>query len=157
MQEIIIRKLNPIDFLAISVLITENAKHTLSAVYSDDQMRAFLSYYTVEALQQKMTSADFFCAIIGNEIVGVIGLEDNMVIGFYTKLNFLRKGVGKTLLNHIENFAQQKGFISIQLASSPVSISFYEKHGWLPVKTIYPTYCGVIFEELLMQKALMAI
>ncbi|TMN72454.1 hypothetical protein CWB87_23720, partial [Pseudoalteromonas maricaloris] len=124
----------------ISALIIENAKHTLSSVYSDDQMQAFLSYYSVEALQQKMIRADFFCAIIDDEIVGVIGLEDDMVIGFYIKLDFLGKGIGKALLNYIENLAQYKGLINIQLASSPVSISFYEKHGWLPVKAIYPTY-----------------
>ncbi|MGL1493944.1 GNAT family N-acetyltransferase, partial [Vibrio parahaemolyticus] len=110
----------------------ENAQSTLSPVYSDDQMQAFLSYYSIETLQQKMIKGDFFCAIIDDEIVGVIGLEDDMVIGFYIKLDFLGKGLGKALLNYIEDFAQHKGFKNIQLASSPVSISFYEKHGWLP-------------------------
>lgn len=157
MHEVFIRKLSPIDFSAVSILITENAKHTLSGVYSYDQMQAFLSYYTLEAVQQKMISADFFCAMIGDEIVGVIGLEDDMVIGFYTKLDFLGKGVGKALLNYIENFAQHEGLGNIHLASSPISVSFYEKQGWLPVKKIYPTYCGVIFEELLMKKELTAI
>ncbi|MBX9735262.1 MAG: GNAT family N-acetyltransferase [Chitinophagaceae bacterium] len=152
-----IRELISTDIPEASALITENAQHTLATVYSETQMQAFLSYYTEKALEEKMTSADFFCAMIDDEIVGMIGLEDNMVIGFYTKVSYLGRGIGKILLNYIENFAQQKGYINIQLASSPISISFYEKQGWLPIKKIYPTYCGVIFEELLMKKDLTAI
>jgi RimJ/RimL family protein N-acetyltransferase len=96
-SEYIIRKIVPADLPEVSALIIQNADHTLKPVYTDVQMQAFLSYYTIEALTDKLNNSHFFCAFDGNEIVGVIGLQDITVIGFYTKVAYLGKGVGKLL------------------------------------------------------------
>jgi GNAT superfamily N-acetyltransferase len=156
-SKFIIRKVAITDLPEVCALIIQNANHTLKPVYSDAQMQAFLSYYTQDALIDKLNDSHFFCAFDGNEIVGVIGLQDITVIGFYTKVTYLGKGVGKLLLNHIESFALTQGHTNINLASSPISISFYKKQGWISVKKIYPVYCGVVFEEMLMEKKLAAI
>jgi GNAT superfamily N-acetyltransferase len=156
-SEYIIRKVSIDDLLEINTLILENANHTLKPIYTDVQMQAFLSYYTLDALTNKLNDSHFFCAFDGNEMVGVIGLQDITVVGFYTKVSFLGRGVGKLLLHHIESFALTQGYTTINLASSPISISFYEKQGWLSLKKIYPIYCGISFEEMLMEKKLVVI
>jgi ribosomal protein S18 acetylase RimI-like enzyme len=149
-----IRKALDTDAEAISQLVCENATSILFPHYSKAQQRVFLKYYSSKMMREKIQSQQIFCAVYHQQIVGTIALSNDFVLGFYTKLGFLNRGIGKTLLGYIEKIASEKGLAAIQLASSPDGVGFYQKYGWTIIKKFEIKYLGIPFEETLMVKNL---
>ncbi len=154
MQNCKIRPAKKEDAQALSKLICDNAAVLLLPYYNDEQMTAFVKFYSVAEMQFKISSQNIFCATLENEIVGCIALENNLVVGFYTRLHFQKRGIGNILMIFIEKFALSKGFNELQLSASPQALVFYLKQGWQIVKEITCYYCSVEFEETLMKKAI---
>jgi GNAT superfamily N-acetyltransferase len=152
--ELSIRVAEMDDAAAISELIIENAKATLLDYYNSEQWNVFLKYYDEETVSHKLGSHTYFCAIMNNEIIGVIGLDRNWVVGFYTKTTWLNKGIGSFLMNHLEDYALKNGITGLKLASSPVGLEYYYKKGWKKIKEAKLKYLGVEFDETLMEKML---
>ena len=138
----------------LSQMICENANTTLRPHYDDDQWRIFLRYYSPEAMRTKIKDQYTFCAELDGTIVGTVALDRDFVVGFYTRLEYLNQGIGKSLMRHLENFALSKGLHEIRLAASPEGLSFYYKHAWKKVKDITMEHYGVGFKETLMVKQL---
>lgn len=148
----------PSDANEISNLVLENATFYLKQHYTDAQWLVFLSYYSVEALLHKIQNQDVFCAKVEGKIVGTIALDKDYIVGFYTHIQFANKGIGSTLLQHIEEFARvDKGYSEILLASSPVGVTFYTKYGWQIIEKVILDYLGVDFEETIMKKWLQSV
>ena len=152
MAEITIRPARFSDAEELSQLIFENSAALLKKHYSPAQWNAFISYYSVEALRQKIETQQVFCALQANQIVGTIALNQDFVVGFYTRIQNQRQGIGQQLMNFIVQVAKQKGLTQIQLAASPVALNFYVKNGWQSLGNTYPIYADVQFEETLMHK-----
>ena len=81
-------------------------------------------------------------------------LDGDFVVGFYTRVQQVGQGIGKLLMTHLEEYARDKGFATLQLAASPVGVTFYYKHGWKKVNDVTLEYYGVAFQETLMIKML---
>ena len=152
--DISIRPASYLDAEELSQLISENALALLREHYSDVQWQAFISYYSVNVMREKIRAQQIFCAIQSNQIVGTVALDNDFVVGFYTRLQNLGQGIGTYMMSHIERLATQQGLNEIQLAASPAALSFYYKNGWQKVRDITPQYAGVEFEETLMVKSI---
>lgn len=142
------------DAVEISDLIINNASLYLRSHYSDAQWSIFKSYYSIETIRQKIQKQQMFCAKLGSVIVGTIALDQDYIVGFYTHVAYVNKGIGSKLLRYIENEAQQIGHPEIYLASSPVGLDFYLKFGWQIVEELEIDYLGVPFVETIMKKRL---
>ncbi|MBA4145152.1 MAG: hypothetical protein C0523_05270 [Cytophaga sp.] len=153
-DQIEIRKAVDHDADRLSQLIRENAEALLRPHYNEKQWSVFMKYYSPEQLRQKISEQDVFCAERDGKIVGTIALDADFVVGFYTRLHDLNKGIGKIMMKHLEEFALQKGLTEIQLAASPEGLTFYHKNGWTKIKEIVMEHYGVGFEETLMRKRL---
>lgn len=153
-MELTIRKANLADAKVLSELILENAHALLKPHYSNEQWAVFEQYYSEQVVAEKINRQHVFCCEINNIIVGTVALDEDFVVGFYTKLNYLQKGIGTALMQHLEQFASQNGLKEIQLAASPVGMLFYLKQGWQKIKDAKMVYLGVVFEEVLMKKEL---
>jgi GNAT superfamily N-acetyltransferase len=140
------------DAESLSQLICTNANAKLRPHYSNDQWYIFKKYYSPEAIRNKMKKQYIFCAQLNGEIVGTIALDEDFVVGFYTRLEYLNQGIGKMLILHLEKFAMAKGLKVIQLAASPEGLSFYYKHRWKKINDITIEHYGIGFKETLMAK-----
>jgi GNAT superfamily N-acetyltransferase len=129
------------DAETLSNLICENAEAILHQHYDEKQWAILIDQHV-------------FCAVLNNEIVGTIALENDFVVGFYTRLKYVNQGVGKTMMRYLEEFASKKGLTKLQLAASPEALCFYNKNGWTKVRNIVMEHYGVGFEETLMVKSL---
>jgi GNAT superfamily N-acetyltransferase len=150
----LIRRAIESDAEELSLMICENAKATLAPHYSKEQWDIFITYYSTEVIKNKIATQIVFCSEFNGQIIGTVALDDNFVVGFYTRLEFLNKGIGVEMMNHLEAFALKKGLTEIQLNASPVGLAFYFKNGWEKIKDIIIDYYGVGFEETLMSKKL---
>jgi GNAT superfamily N-acetyltransferase len=142
------------DAAEISDLIIKNASFYLRPHYSDAQWGIFKNYYSVESIQQKILQQQMFFAKLGTVIVGTIALDQDYIVGFYTHVAYVNKGIGSKLLRYIEKEAQEIGHAEIFLASSPVGLDFYLKFGWQLVEELEIDYLGVPFVETIMKKRL---
>ncbi|WP_257667666.1 GNAT family N-acetyltransferase [Parapedobacter tibetensis] len=140
------------DAEGLSQMITENAQAMLLPHYTENQWNVFIKYYSPEEIRNKIKKQYTFCAELDNKIVGTIALDKDFIVGFYTRLECLNQGVGKSIMQHLEKFALDKGLNKIQLAASPEGLSFYYKHGWKKIKDITIEHYGVGFKEILMVK-----
>lgn len=154
MSQIHIRKAEITDAKNLSELICENAQKILKPHYNEQQWKIFSRYYSIENMRDKIKSQIIFCAVYNDEIVGTIALDGDFVVGFYTKLQNMNRGIGKLLITHLENHAANSGLKKIQLASTPEGLAFYYKNGWQKVKNFMVNHYGVEFEETLMVKEL---
>jgi N-acetylglutamate synthase-like GNAT family acetyltransferase len=149
-----IRKAKQHDAKQLSDLICENAKMILKPFYNDLQWTVFIQYYSEYVMLQKIENQIIFCAEIDGSIVGTIALDGDFMVGFYTKVSYLKKGVGSLLLEYLENHALKNNIKTLQLAASPVGVDFYQKKGWRKIKLLNIKYLDVDFEETLMEKDL---
>ncbi len=142
----------PTDADEISNLILQNASFFLKQYYSDQQWIVFLNYYSPTVVLQNIQNQYVFCAKYDGKIVGTIALDKNYVVGFYTHVDFVKHGIGCSLLEHLENFAKKLMYREIILASSPIGKEFYIKYGWEIDEETTVYYQGVGFEETIMKK-----
>ena len=156
MIKIHIRRAINSDAVALSSLICENASKCLKPHYSKEQWNIFLTYYSPTVMSEKIETQVIFCALGGKTIVGCIGLHDDYVVGFYTRLENRNRGIGKTLMTHLETYAKATGLSQLRLAASPEGLAFYYKNGWRKVKDVVIEHYGVGFNETLMKKELLA-
>jgi GNAT superfamily N-acetyltransferase len=94
-----------------------------------------------------------FVAMKENKIVGVIGWyqdnvnyaneamgnlfpgEDAYWVGFFgVKKEYQNKGVGTSLMKHLESVVREKGETELWVSSVPETKSFYEKLGFVLIK-----------------------
>src|SRR5687767_14742825 len=115
--EIQIRAAIDSDAEALSKLICENAQAILSPHYNDRQWSIFIKYYSTEVMREKINRQYVFCAELNGLIVGTIALDKDFVVGFYTRLHYLNRGIGKMMMRYLEDFALVKGLSEIQLAA----------------------------------------
>lgn len=154
MIQIHIRRAIHSDAVALSSLICENASKCLRPHYSEEQWNIFLKYYSPAVMSEKIKTQVIFCALEGKTPVGCIGLHDDHVVGFYTRLEKRNQGIGKMLMAHLETYAKATGLSQLRLAASPEGLAFYYKNGWQKVKEFVVEHYGVGFNETLMKKKL---
>lgn len=147
-----IQPATPAHAAALSDLVLRNARQMLFPHYSLEQWDVFLQYYSVEAVEEKIRTQDVFIAFEHDRLAGTIALEDGFVLGFYTDPSFMGRGVGTALLQFLEQYAGEKGLAQLELAASPVAVSFYKQRGWEVVGEEWFVYKGVKFWETRMRK-----
>ena len=94
---------------------------------------------------------------INSEIVGfaILQIGKNALQALYVNPSSKGKGVGKMLLNRIEEYALEVGINNIQLKSSLNSVSFYKDRGFIEVsKSMQELTNGEYMESISMQKSL---
>ena len=104
-------------------------------VYHEPQM-------TLDEFLREANRIRFFVAEINGEIVGVAGYEYvkdvALIRHVYVKLKHQRKGIGSTLLKHIESIirieAKTRRLIVGTYKVAYWAISFYQKHGYRLMK-----------------------
>jgi predicted N-acetyltransferase YhbS len=146
-----IRHATPDDAAQLSQLISNNAKKYLAPHYSAPQLAVFLSHYSVARLTANLSTQRIFCAERNGEIIGTVGLDGVLVVGFYTHIDYQRQGIGQALMAHLHADAISRGIKRLELFASPVAASFYLKIGYTLQAVQQVFYSGLAFEESHMQ------
>jgi putative acetyltransferase len=146
-----IRKATHHDVLPLSQLIANNAKQYLAPHYSAAQLAVFLDHYSVARVSENISKQRIFCTERDGQIVGTVGLDGALVVGFYTHIAHQRQGIGQALMAHLHADAIARGIDRLELFASPVAVSFYLKIGYAVQAVQQVIYSGLAFEETHMQ------
>lgn len=147
-----IRKAKLSDAQRISYLIRKNADKVLALDYSKVQLIAWKNSNTLKAIANQLKQREIFCAFENDRLVGTIGLRENEVLGLYVSYSRRGKGIGKKLLNHLEEYAKKNGITALKLTSTPSANTFYQRNGYVPQGSVIVNVNGVNFKETKMTK-----
>jgi len=87
--------------------------------------------------------------------VGRLDAEDGEVIAVYVHPDHARRGVGSTLLAHLEGHARAAGLSELTLVASLNAVDFYERTGYERVGAVsHETSGGVELDCVEMRKSL---
>jgi GNAT superfamily N-acetyltransferase len=86
-----------------------------------------------ELTQEMADGVIFWCYELGEQIVGVAGLQDrgevNLIRHAYVRPSHQRRGVGSALLSHLAALTRKPILIGTW-AAAHWAVSFYRKHGF---------------------------
>ena len=149
-----IQKADSFDAKRISYLIIKNTEKVLENNYNSEQIRVWKEYNSPKSIKEQLLSRVIFCAYENERLVGTIGLLKNEVVGLYVSYAKRGKGLGKTLLDHLETYAKSKNFKELVLTSTPSAEKFYLKNGYQPIGKVVINIEGIAFKETKMIKQL---
>ena len=156
MDTIAIRPLIESDIEKLIILIQLVQRISFKNLYSSQLIEAFCKKYTSEAFQRRMKYTQFLIAEKKStkEIVGVIGLKEIMVRGFYIHPDYQGKGIGSILYRKLEEMARSLGLRELTVESSPLGYPIYIHYGFKKEKEVVKEREGIKYVNIFMRKML---
>lgn len=127
-----IRQCQPVDAQRMHFIINEAAKAYEGVIPPDCYHQP---YMPMEELEREMKRMTFFAWEARGELVGVMGfqpIEDVTLIRHaYVLPRWQRQGIGRKLLNHLNELVDTSSLLVGTWADAHWAISFYRKHGFV--------------------------
>ncbi len=149
-----IRKFRKEDAKEVSILKQRSQREVMGGYYPPHVVDFFCRKNTPEYVLNKSKEMDLFVAVEKGKIVGVNGLKKNAVRSFYVLPGFMRKGIGRKLIENVEKLARKKGIKKLLVHSSLYAEEFYRKCGFRKLRTLHNRRGKIRFDEILMEKKL---
>lgn len=147
-----IRKAISTDAKKISYLIFRNAEKVFENNYTKAQIEMWKKKNTPQQIRNSLARREIFCAFEKNLLIGTIGIQNNEVVGLYVSHSKRKKGMGRKLLEHLEEYAKEKNIRELFLTSTPSAENFYKTNGYKALDYVELIIDGVLFKELKMTK-----
>ena len=151
---LLIRRATALEARRISYLIQKNVEADKQNGYSPIQKRIWQKWNTPAAIRKQLEHRIIFCAFANGRLIGTIGLEGNKVVGLYISQSKRGQGIGKQLLQYLEDYAHNEGHTELILEATPSGQVFYTSKGFEEVEAITTIIDGVAFPEMKMRKKL---
>ncbi|WP_266160217.1 GNAT family N-acetyltransferase [Dyella silvatica] len=135
-----------IEDAAISFAIRREA---IRAQCRDDYAAADLDIWTSGDMSEtfaRRVADQFHVAAVGSHIVGtgMIDLETGRIDAVFVLPEYMRRGVGRAMMDHLQGLAVSAGLGSIQLDSTLNAVSFYRSLGFEGEdRVVYQSSLGV--------------
>lgn len=155
-MKIVIRDIEVEDYSEVSQLIQKTHKISFGKIYPKTLVEDLCKKYELSELAKKAAEINYWVAEDKDlvKILGIIGLKDNELRTFFVDPDFQGKNIGKSLYNHLEQIARNKGIKKITLVGSPLGQPIYKKLGFVKIKDIYKERVGMPYIDALMEKVI---
>ena len=124
----------------ISRLLVETIKKVNGKDYTSEQIAAWIKSDTPEKIKEKIADKNrsIFVAIENDQIVGYLCLlpKKHLCTSIYVKYSEIGTGVGKSLMQHAEEFFRQQKIKEIKVEASTSAVEFYKKQGFKIIKEL---------------------
>ena len=111
---------------------TEAIKKLCKSHYTQKQIQAWIHFLNPESYRDVIETREFF-VVENDKIVigfGQLNSETGEVEAVYIKPKNVGLGLGKSMMQTLEDVAREKGLKSLHLCSSLNAVPFYEKAGY---------------------------
>ena len=126
-----IRLCQPGDIQRMYFIINEAARAYKGVIPADCYHQP---YMPMDELEQEMKQMTFFGWEENGELVGAMGFQPvqdvTLIRHAYVLPQWQRKGIGSTLLNHLEGLVTTPRLLVGTWADAHLAIAFYQKHGF---------------------------
>lgn len=125
------------DIAETQQMIEKSVRHSFSVLYPQGSIEYVVEYLNAETLKRRMTTSHFYVAKINNQIVGCGGIagyfdstEESILLTIFVDPDFQKQGIGKKIVETLENDEYGKRAKRIEVPASMVGIPFYKKLGY---------------------------
>ena len=125
-----IRRFQKKDAEEVSSLIWQTIFTVNIKDYSHDHLETIAAMYTPEKLAKNSQEKKIFIAELAERIVGTATIHNDYISCVFVLHNYIGKGIGKLLMETVENDARQRKERSVHLDSSTTAQTFYELLGY---------------------------
>ncbi|MBT3817209.1 MAG: GNAT family N-acetyltransferase [Candidatus Magasanikbacteria bacterium] len=128
-----IRPITSTDYKKVEQLIKDAICKTNAKDYSKEVIDFMIE---IDPFRPRDTAheREYFVATNNNNIHGVIGVKDNEIKTLFVDPKYHGKGIGSSLLSHIESIILDRGYKKSTVYSSISAKSFYIKHGYKVIR-----------------------
>ena len=150
--EITLRKFEQRDAAAISMLIRDNLIKINCMDYPEDIIRNMCELFTEKHILRLSNKRRIYVAVDDDVIVGTASIEDNTICTVFVDTFYHRNGIGRKLVQLMEEIAANKGLSVVKVSSSLTSQGFYEKLGY---KVVGEEESEEFGREIMMEKIIL--
>jgi ribosomal protein S18 acetylase RimI-like enzyme len=138
------------DAEAISGVVLQALEQTNAKDYAPAIIAEVAANFSPERVAARMSGRQVFVVTERDVIVGTGSLEGTTVRSVFVHPRLQRRGIGRTLLDHIEGLARAQALTRLEVPSSIGAEGFYRRMGYVAVRD---EYYGAE-RTILMEKAL---
>jgi GNAT superfamily N-acetyltransferase len=124
------------DLHSISAMHRESILGLCAAHYSALELSQWTDSLRPEKYVALFAGREFFVAEEDGEILGfgVLDPKESLINATYVSPKTVRRGIGRGLVETMENAARQAGVSQLHLSSTLNAVAFYERLGFVQVK-----------------------
>lgn len=130
MKQIEIRNATDADAIQLSELIRRTIRVSNSKDYDQKSIDLLCSIFEPKQVAKRIEEELIVLCFAGADLVGVAGLRRGYLRSMFIEPRYQRQGVGKVLVEKIEEMAQQNAISEIMVHSSVTARQFYETIGY---------------------------
>jgi GNAT superfamily N-acetyltransferase len=145
-----IRRAGVEDAAAIGRLIRQTLQETNAKDYAPTIVARVMANFMPDRMAALIASRVVFVATHQEQIVATASLDGATIRSVFVLPEFQRRGVGRTLMEHVESVARAAGLVRLAAPSSIGAEGFYSRLGYASIRDVY-------YEDertILMEKAL---
>jgi putative acetyltransferase len=129
-QFIILRPARQQDSESIFKVFYDSVKVLNREHYTPDQIQALLDHKMPYARNSGAWGRVVYVAVVNNTIAGFAALQGTMINAVFVRPRFIRQGIGRQLLNVLEDEARSRKIRKLSVISSMTGKPFYEACGY---------------------------
>jgi len=136
MGELQIRKAEPEDALVLGPLVQRSIRASNAADYEPEIIELMCANFAPDKFLERMAVRDVFAAVQDGRMVGTISfsLARAKLYSLFIEPGLQRAGIGRRLVQHIEQHATSLGCTTLQLSASITARPFYERLGYAVIR-----------------------
>ncbi|MBW2981998.1 GNAT family N-acetyltransferase [Candidatus Woesearchaeota archaeon] len=93
--------------------------------------------YSPKELVKLSKEREIYLVIEKDKIIGTGGLENNYICTVFVHPDYRGKGIGKIIMDYLENKIKSKKYSFAELNSGPTALTFYKKLGYKKIKETF--------------------
>jgi predicted N-acetyltransferase YhbS len=131
-----IRPAKPADATAISAVIIQSLQQSNAADYSAALIAQVEQSFTPERILALLEQRQVLVAVLDQQVVATASLQGNVVRSVFVVPGLQGTGVGRALMQAIEDLARQTGQALLRVPSSITAEAFYARLGYAKVREV---------------------
>ncbi len=139
MSNLTIRDFRTGDADATAKIVAETIDGVYTAVYPPSVVQFFKDFHTAARITERATTGHVLVALDGDTIIGTGGSAANRIFGMFVLPAYQGKGLGKRLMQHLEDRLRADGHATAVLSMSLPSEAFYRGLGYIDTETYSKT------------------
>jgi GNAT superfamily N-acetyltransferase len=129
-QSVTLREFRPDDVQAVRELIHSTIEACYTGVYPPRAVAYFLQYHSESEILRRAQRGYTVVAEVGGQVLATGTLKDRYIVAVFVRRGDQGRGLGRRIMDVLENRARAVGLAEICLDVSLPSRAFYEKLGY---------------------------